>query len=134
MVSKIKKITVKLPSNKNFGIVFFIVFLIISLYPLINNDTIRYWSLPIAFTFLILGIFNSNLLLPLNKLWTKFGLILGRIISPIVMGFIFFFIVMLTSLILKLFNKDVLNLKINKKTKSYWIQKDIHKSRMEKQF
>ena len=124
----------KLPSNRNFGIVFFIFFLIISLYPLINKDGIRYWSLSVACIFLILGILNSNLLLPLNKLWMKFGLFLGRIISPIVMGLVFFLVVTPTSLILKIFNKDVLNLKIKKKNSSYWIQKSDHKNQMKNQF
>ena len=81
---------IKIGSNRSFGIVFFIVFLIISIYPLLNNENIRIWSLIISLIFLILGLFNSKLLNPLNKIWFKFGLLLGKIISPIIMGIIFF--------------------------------------------
>ena len=75
-------------SNKSFGIVFFIVFLIIGLYPLINQDGIRIWAIIVSLIFLILGLINSNLLTPLNKLWIKFGILLGNIISPLVLGLI----------------------------------------------
>ena len=128
-----KKKDVKLPSNRNFGIVFFIFFLIISIYPLLNDENIRYWSLFISIIFLILGIINSKLLHPLNKVWNKLGLFLGKIVSPFVMGIVYFLVVTPTSLILKIFNKDVLNLKINDSS-SYWIKKDINKSKMKNQF
>ena len=97
---------VKIGSNRSFGIVFFVVFLIIALWPLKNNLDIRIWSLITSFIFLILGILNSKLLSPFNKLWFKFGLLLGKIISPIVMGIIFFIVVTPTAIILKLFKSD----------------------------
>ena len=81
---------VNLPSNKNFGIVFFIVFLLVALYPLINNQEIRTWSLLVSIIFLFLGLINSVILTPLNKLWFIFGIFLGKIISPLIMGIIFF--------------------------------------------
>ena len=81
---------IKVPSNRNFGIVFFIVFLLISLYPLINSESVRFWALIISFIFLCLGILNSRILTPLNKLWFKFGIFLGKIISPFIMGVVFF--------------------------------------------
>ena len=124
---------VKISSNRNFGIVFFIVFLLISVYPLINNDSIRIWSLVVSFIFLVLGIINSNLLLPLNKLWFKFGILLGKIISPIIMGIIFFLVVTPIGLIMRLIGKDVLNLKYND-YRSYWIEKTGPKSKMKNQF
>ena len=102
---------IKISSNRSFGIVFFIVFLIIAIYPLINNADLRIWSLIISIIFLILGLINSKFLTPLNKLWFKFGLLLGRLISPIIMGIIFFFVVTPIGLILRIFGKDVLNLK-----------------------
>ena len=120
-------------SNKSFGIVFFIVFLIISLYPLLNNENIRIWSLIISVTFLILGIMNSNLLSPLNKIWFKFGMLLGSIVSPLVMSLIFFLIVTPTGLLMRIFKKDLLNLKYNNK-KTYWIEKNGPKSKMKNQF
>tara|TARA_B100001142_G_scaffold148114_1_gene149013 strand:- start:1853 stop:2236 length:384 start_codon:yes stop_codon:yes gene_type:complete len=124
---------IKIGSNRSFGIVFFIVFLLISIYPLLNNESIRFWSLTISLIFLILGIFNSKFLTPLNKIWFKFGILLGRIISPLVMGFIFFFVVTPIGLLMKLFKKDLLNLKYSK-DKSYWIEKTEPKSKMKNQF
>ena len=122
-----------LPSNRNFGIVFFIVFLLISLYPIINNEDIRIWSIIIALIFFILGIINSNLLSPLNKIWFKFGLKLGKIISPLIMGLIFFLVVTPIGLIMRLLGKDLLNLKLNK-NKTYWVEKSDPKSKMKNQF
>ena len=92
-------------SNKSFGIVFFILFLIIGLYPLINQDGIRIWALIVSLIFLILGLINSNLLTPLNKLWIKFGILLGNIISPVVLGIIFFLVVLPTGLLMRLIKK-----------------------------
>ena len=124
---------IKIGSNRSFGIVFFIVFLIISLYPLLNSENIRIWSLIISFIFLILGLFNSKFLNPLNKIWFKFGLLLGKIISPVVMGFIFYFIVTPIALLMRILQKDLLNLRFNKNN-TYWIKKSGPKSKMKNQF
>ena len=124
---------IKLGSNRSFGIVFFIVFFLIALYPLISSGEIRIWSLIVSFTFLILGLINSNILNPLNKIWFKFGLFLGKIISPIIMGLISFFVVTPIGLIMKTLRKDLLNLKYNKNT-TYWIEKSGPKSKMKNQF
>ena len=124
---------IKISSNRSFGIVFFVVFLLISIYPLINQSEIRLWSLIISIIFLVLGIANSKFLTPLNKLWFRFGLFLGKIISPIIMGVIFFFVVTPIGLLMRLLKKDLLNLKINDE-KTYWIKKIDTNNRMNKQF
>ena len=124
---------IKIGSNRSFGIVFFIVFLLISLHPLINSQDIRLWSLFVSFVFLFLGLINSKILNPLNKLWFKLGMFLGKIISPIIMGIIFFLVVTPTGLIMRILGKDLLNLKYNKK-QSYWIEKNGPKSKMKNQF
>ena len=124
---------IKISSNRSFGIVFFIVFLIISLYPLLNSENIRIWSLIISVIFLILGLFNSKFLNPLNKIWFKFGLLLGKIISPVVMGLIFYFVVTPIALLMRLLKKDPLNLRFNKNN-TYWIKKSGPKSKMKNQF
>ena len=124
---------IKLGSNKSFGIVFFIVFLLLGFYPLLNDENVRVWSLVIALIFLTLGLLNSKLLLPLNKIWFKFGILLGKIVSPLIMGIIFFLVVTPISLIMKLMRKDILNLKFNN-NKSYWIEKKGPKSKMKNQF
>ena len=124
---------IKLPSNKNFGIVFFIVFLLIALYPLIKQEDIRIWSALISLVFLILGLLNSRILTPLNKLWFKFGIYLGKIVSPFIMAIIFFIVVTPIGLIMKMLKKDLLNLKYNNKD-SYWIEKTDPKSKMKNQF
>jgi len=125
---------IKLGSNRSFGIVFFIVFVLIGIYPIINQGELRIWSLIISLFFLVLGLLNSKILTPLNKLWFKFGLFLGKIISPIIMGIIFFVVVTPIGLVMRLLGKDVLNLKLNKKESSYWIEKDGPKSKMKNQF
>jgi hypothetical protein len=124
---------VKISSNRSFGFVFFAVFLLIGFYPLINQGDIRVWSVITSLIFLILGFFNSKLLTPLNKLWFKFGFFLGKIISPLVMLIIFFFVVTPIGLLMRVLKKDILNLKFNNKN-SYWIKKTEPKSKMKNQF
>ena len=94
-----KKSKIKISSNKSFGIVFFTVFLIIAIWPLLNGYEIRYWSLIISIVFLLLGILNSKILTPLNKIWFKIGILLGNVIAPIIMGIIFFLVVTPTSFV-----------------------------------
>jgi len=129
----VKNNKIKIGSNKSFGIVFFTVFLIIAIWPLLNGYEIRYWSLIISIVFLLLGILNSKILTPLNKIWFKFGILLGNVIAPIVMSIIFFLVVTPTSLLMKLFGKDILGIKKNR-SKSYWIEKSGPKSKMKNQF
>ena len=124
---------VKMGSNRSFGIVFFIIFLLISLYPLINGENIKLWSLIISIIFFVLGIVDSKLLTPLNKLWFKFGMFLGKIISPIIMALIFFIVVTPIAVIMRLLRKDLLNLNFNNNS-SYWIKKSGPKSKMKNQF
>ena len=124
---------IKLGSNRSFGIVFFVVFLLIATFPLLNHGDIRLWSLLLSFIFLILGLVNSKILTPLNKLWFKFGIFLGKIISPLIMGIIFFLVVTPIGILMRLLGKDLLNLKHNK-NKSYWIDKTGPKSKMRNQF
>ena len=124
---------VKIGSNRSFGIVFFIVFLIIAIYPFLNQGELRLWSLIVSIIFLILGLLNSKLLLPLNKIWFRFGILLGKIVSPLVMGIIFFFVVTPIGILMRILKKDLLNLKFNKKT-TYWIEKNDLKSKMKNQF
>ena len=124
---------IKISSNKSFGIVFFVVFLLIAIYPLTHGGDIRIWSGMISFIFLVLGLLNSSILTPLNKIWFRFGIILGKIISPVIMAIIFFLVVTPTGLIMRILRKDILNLKYNK-NKSYWIEKEGPKSKMKNQF
>ena len=124
---------IEISSNKSFGLVFFVVFLIISLFPIFKGGDVRIWAIIPAIIFLILGLLNSQILNPLNKIWFKFGILLGNFISPIVMGIVFFLVVTPTSLIMKIFNKNLLGLKKIKK-KSYWIEKSSIKSKMKNQF
>ena len=124
---------INIGSNRSFGIVFFIIFLLIGFYPLINDGELRLWSLLISLIFLILGLINSIFLTPLNRLWFKFGLFLGKIISPLIMGVIFFIVVTPTGILMRVFKKDLLNLKFNS-NKSYWIEKTGPKSKMKNQF
>ena len=123
----------KIGSNKSFGIVFFIVFFLIAIYPLLKQEDVRIWSLIISSIFLILGLLDSKILYPLNKIWFKFGILLGKIVSPLVMGIIFFIVVTPIGLLMKLLKKDLLNLRFNKHN-SYWVEKNEPKSKMKNQF
>ena len=123
----------KINSNKSFGIIFFIVFLVIGLWPLINSADIKIWSILLSLIFLILGAINSKILTPLNRAWFKIGLALGSIISPIIMGLVFFIVLTPTGLIMKLFRKDLL-MKKNSKDSSYWIERDKDIETMKRQF
>ena len=124
---------IKISSNRSFGIVFFVIFLLISVYPLLYNENIRIWSLIISITFLFLGIINSRILTPFNHIWFKFGLVLGRFISPLIMGLVFFLVVTPIGLLMRVFKKDLLNLRFDK-TDTYWINKQEPKSKMKDQF
>ena len=124
---------IKLGSNKSFGIVFFVFFLIISFYPLINGDNIRIWALVISGLFLFLGLINSKILNPLNRIWFKFGIFLGKIVSPTIMGLIFFLVVTPIGILMRIIKKNFLNLKFDD-SKSYWVKKDELKSKMKNQF
>jgi hypothetical protein len=129
----LKNSNIKIGTNKNFGIVFFLFFLIVSVFPLFKDENIRILPLIVAIIFLILGLLNSKVLTPLNKIWFKFGILLGSFVSPIVMGAVFFIIVTPTSLIMRLLGKNLLNLKKENK-KTYWIERSKIKSKMKNQF
>jgi predicted membrane protein len=124
---------IQISSNRSFGIVFFIVFLLIGLYPLIDGGSLSVWALIISSIFLFLGILNSRALTSLNIIWFKFGIFLSKFFGPLIMGIIFFLIVTPIGLIMRFFKKDLLNLKFNK-DKSYWIKKTGPKSKMKNQF
>ncbi len=124
---------IKISSNRSFGLVFFVVFLLISIYPLLYGQNFRFWLLIVAIIFLALGLLNSKILTPLNKIWFKFGLLLGSIVSPIIMSIIFFFVVTPISFVMKILGKDILNLKRNNNN-TYWVEKSGPKSKMKNQF
>ena len=119
--------------NKQFGYLFFLVFLILGLWPLLNSEKINLFFILISSIFLILTLINSKILTPLNTLWIKFGELLGKFIAPIVMGFVFFLILSPISLLLRIFKKDLLKLKFNNYS-SYWIKRDKNIGSMKKQF
>jgi len=125
---------IKISSNRSFGIVFFIVFFIVALWPIINNEPIRIWAIIISILFLALGLMNSKILAPLNKLWFRFGIFLGAIIAPIVMAIIFFLVVTPIGIMVKLIGKDLLMKKYENKKKSYWINRDKSTGSMKRQF
>ena len=125
---------IKISSNRSFGLVFFVVFLIVALWPLKSGEDIRIWSLALSIIFFSLGILNSKLLTPLNKLWFKFGIFLGFIVSPIVMGIVYFLVVTPIGLFMRLLGKDLLKTSKVKSASTYWIKRDKQLSTMKKQF
>ena len=123
----------KISSNKSFGILFFIVFVLISIWPVIQGGSLRIWPIPIALLFLILGLINSKLLNPLNIVWVKFGELLGRIIAPVVMAIIYFFIITPIGLFMRLIGKDLLKIKFSNR-QSYWTKREKNIGPMKRQF
>ena len=123
----------KISSNKSFGLVFFIVFLLISIWPLLDEQSLRFWSLIVSLIFLFLGLLNSKLLSPLNLIWTKFGNFLGKIIAPIIMGIVYFLVLTPIGLLMRLGGKDLLMIKFSK-VKSYWIKRKDNIGTMKRQF
>ena len=124
----------KIGSNRNFGLVFFIFFLIISIWPLIDGGTLRIWSIVISLAFLFLGLLNSKILSPLNLLWMKFGELLGKVIAPMVLSLIYFLVITPIGLLMRLIGKDFMKKNFSKKNNSYWIKRDKNVGSMKKQF
>ena len=124
----------KKSSNRSFGILFFLVFLGFGLWPLTKEMSPNIYLIIISVIFLILGLLNSRLLSPLNNLWIKFGEMLGKIIAPIVMAIVYFLILTTISLLVRLFGKDLIEMKFNNNVKSYWIKRKKHLGTMDKQF
>ena len=129
-----KKVPVKISSNKSFGLLFFVVFFVISLWPLKSQGDLRLWAFILSLIFLVLGVLNSKFLTPLNKLWYKFGIFLGSIVSPIVMGIVFFIVVTPVGLTMRFLGKDLLRINKNKLASTYWINREKQKGTMKKQF
>ena len=123
----------KINSNRGFGIVFFVVFLLISIWPSIEGQSIRIWALTLSLIFLVLGLLNSKLLSPFNLIWVKFGEVLGRIIAPIAMGVVYFIIITPIGLFMRLIGKDLLRTKFSKNN-SYWIKREKNIGSMKRQF
>ena len=121
-------------SNKSFGLLFFVVFLIIGLWPLKNGENLNIYFITASVVFLILGLLNSKLLTPLNKSWIKLGEILGIIIAPIVMALVYFVILTPVSIIVRVFGKDLIGLKFSKEKETYWIKRKKTLGSMKKQF
>ena len=125
---------IKISSNRNFGLVFFVVFLIIGFWPIFSGENFRLWSIIVSLIFFTLALLNSKILTPFNLVWYKFGIILGSIVAPIVMGLVFFMVVTPIGIFMKIIGKDLLNLKYNKYKKTYWINRDKSISTMKRQY
>ena len=123
----------KKSSNKSFGYVFFVVFLIFGIWPLMNAESIRIWSILLSFTFLVLGFLNSKILSPFNYMWIQFGLFLGNFITPIIMASLFFIVITPIGLTMRFFGKDNLMKKYSSKS-SYWIKREKGMNSMKRQF
>ena len=121
-------------SNRSFGLLFFIVFLGIGLWPLKNGQQINIYLIMISLFFLTLGLINSKILSPLNMAWIKFGEILGIVIAPIIMALVYFIVLTPISLIVRMLGKDLLGLKFFEKQDTYWIERKKKLGSMKKQF
>ena len=127
-----QEIKINKKNNITFGILFFIFFLIIGLFPLVSVGVIRIWSVVLSLIFLIITIIRPNLFTFLNRSWIQFGIFLGKVISPIVMGLVFFFVVTPIGVLVRILKKDVMGLK--RGASSYWINREDKLQSMKKQF
>ena len=134
MIEISRHISTEQSTEKSFGFVFSVVFLIVALYPLTNSETLRIWALIISIIFFLLAFLAPNILVLPNKLWFKFGLLLGSIIAPIVMAFVYFVTVLPTGLIMRILGKDLLKQKLDQNAKSYWIKRSEPMGSMKNQF
>ena len=134
MTEKPNHVSTEQSSEKSFGVVFSIVFLIVSLYPLINSESLRIWALVVSIIFFLLVFLAPKILVLPNKLWFKFGLLIGSIVAPIVMAFVYFVTVLPTGLIMRLLGKDLLKQKLDKNAKSYWVKRSEPMGSMKNQF
>ena len=134
MAISVKKQEIKINKKNNitFGILFFVFFLIIGLYPLVSVGVIRIWSVVLSLVFLTITIIRPNLFTFLNRSWIQFGILLGKIISPIIMGLVFFFVVTPIGILVRILKKDVMGLK--RGASSYWIDREDKLQSMKKQF
>ena len=121
-------------SNRSFGLLFFIVFIVVGLWPVIKGEVANIYLILISLFFLIFGLINSKILSPFNKAWIKLGEILGLIIAPIIMALVYFIILTPISLIVRMLGKDLLGLKFLKKQDTYWIKRVKKLGTMKKQF
>lgn len=114
---------VKTGSDRSFGFVFAVVFSVVAFWPLLEGTPPRWWALLIAMVFLVLALVRPSLLAPLNRAWTRFGLLLHHIVNPIVMGLLFFLVFAPMGIAMRFLGKDLLRLKLDKAAKSYWIER-----------
>ena len=121
-------------SNRSFGLVFSIFFFTIFSYNFFLNNDFNIYILLLSIIFLILGVLNSKILYPMNRVWIYFGYLLGKFITPVVLFILYFSIVLPTNLVLKIIGKDIMRLKYNKNTKSYWELRNKKPNSMDNQF
>ena len=134
MTETSRHVSTEQSSEKSFGVVFSIVFSIVALYPLINSEGLRIWALVVSIIFFLLAFIAPKVLVFPNKLWFKFGLLIGSIVAPIVMAFVYFVTVLPTGLIMRLLGKDLLKQKLDKNAKSYWVKRSEPMGSMKNQF
>ena len=111
-------------SDRSFGFVFAAVFVLVALMPLIHGHAVRWWSASLAVLFALVAWMQPALLSHLNKGWTRFGLLLGAVVSPIALGVLFFLVITPIGLLMRLTGKDPLRLKFERSDESYWIRRE----------
>jgi len=121
-------------SEKSFGNVFAVVFFLIALYPLLDGGDPQLWAVGVAFLLAAVAYLAPRLLALPNKLWFKLGMALGAVITPIVMGLVYFTTVVPVGLVMRLMGKDLLQQKLDAEAKSYWIERKQPVGSMKDQF
>ena len=115
---------VKSSSDRSFGIVFAVVFAVLGLWPLVSGGAARWWSLGVAAAFLAVALAAPSLLAVPNRLWMRLGVLLNRIVSPVVLGIVFFLVVTPMGVVMRLLGKDPLRLRAKAPGATYWIARE----------
>ncbi|MGE4218629.1 MAG: SxtJ family membrane protein [Alphaproteobacteria bacterium] len=116
--------TVTGSSDRGFGIVFAVVFTIVGLWPLTGDRDPRWWSVALAAAFLLAALLRPGVLAPLNRLWTRFGLLLHKIVNPLVMGLMFFVVITPMGIVMRMAGKDPMRLRRDGAASTYWIARE----------
>lgn len=114
---------VRRSSDRSFGLVFAVAFLVVALFPMVHGREARLWALAPAAAFLGFALIRPALLTPLNRLWFRFGLLLARVTNPLIMGLVFFLVITPMAMIMRLRGADLLRLRLDREAKSYWIER-----------
>ena len=134
MSSEAAIIEVRQGYERNFGLVFAAIFVIVGLFPLLMGGPIRWWAMAVATIFMLITLYRTQWLVKPNHYWFKFGMLLGAIVAPVVMALVFIVTVVPVGFVMRALRKDLLSLRIDRQATSYWLPRKTPIHPMKNQF